>query len=83
MKIKNINWKRGRFYDGTRVRNTALLPFNHSAMVIQCIEGDLFRWNIKRGTFDIAGGIEETEQKAMESCESAWQEIVKEALEEV
>jgi hypothetical protein len=82
MTIKPIIWNHTHYIDG-RIKNIALLPFNHTAMVRETVFDEperKFLWNVKQGTVVIQQGEEYTENKAMEACEYVWKKIVGEAL---
>ncbi len=83
MKIKAINWKSGVLLSGMP-KKSALLPFGHTALVCPIVSGGkiiYYLWRLKQGTCTINEGYEQTEQSAMDMCQDAWEELVKEALE--
>jgi hypothetical protein len=83
MKIKAINWKSGVLFSGMP-KKTAQLPFSYTALVCPIVSGGEiihYLWRIKQGTCTINEGYEHTEQAAMDMCQDAWEELVKEALE--
>ncbi|MGE4526478.1 MAG: hypothetical protein AB7D24_11400 [Sphaerochaeta sp.] len=80
--IKPIDWKNGVLFSGMP-KKTASLPFGHTALVCPIVSGGEiihYIWRIKQSTCIIKEGQEPTEKLAMLRCESAWEELVKDAL---
>ena len=81
MKVKKIQWGNLFIWNGCE-RVFKELPFNMTALVREMYP-EFYSWTIKQGTKIIASGKAETMNEAKDACESAWESIVSEALEEL